>query len=228
MIDPIGGDPRNGHSITEELDIKGFLGDEWNGGARLTGPSLSAYNDMPEVIHPGTGKPVNLIGLANEHPAGRGTPETSSSYYLVRHRDATYEWGRIFDPAFPLPNPVGDGLRATRAVCLSPFPEDRGRVVFFGGFDAGGGDPNLFHNTAWLYRAELPDETPHIQRTGANLTLPMDTASGWQYQLRYSPDLSQWFDLGAPLNGNNAPQSLQVTPTTGAPREFYRWGIKRQ
>jgi arylsulfatase A-like enzyme len=228
-IDPIGGDPRNGHTVTEELSIQTFLGDEWRNGVKLDFPTLSSYNDMPEIQHPGTGQPVRFIGLGLEHPLGYGTQEGNSAYYLLRHLDATYEWGRVFDPAEPLPNNDADehGLRATRAVRLSPFPEDGGRVLYFSGFDAAAVVDWTYHNTAWIHRAVLPDETPQIQRTGANVTLPIDTAHGWQYQLRYSPDLSQWFDLGAPLNGNNAPQSQLVTPTPGAPREFYRWGIKR-
>jgi hypothetical protein len=84
-----------------------------------------------------------------------------------------------------------------------------------------------YHNTAWIHRAVLPDETPQIQRTGKDYTLSIDTAATWQYQLRYSPDLSQWFDLGTPLNGSNAPQSLLVTPASGTQRQFYQWGIKR-
>jgi arylsulfatase A-like enzyme len=227
-IDPIGGDPRNGHSVTEELNIQTFLGDEWNSGASIGFPTLSAYNDMPELIHPGNGKPVNFIGVAVKHPLGYGTPEGNSTYYLLRHRDARYEWGKVFDPAFPLPNngPGENGLRATRATCLSPFPEDGGRVLYFSGFDAASQTGPVWHNTAWIYRAVLPDEIPQIQRTGTNVTLPIDTAHGWQYQLRYSPDLSQWFDLGSPLNGSNGAQSQLITPAPGTNRQFYRWEIR--
>jgi hypothetical protein len=159
-IDPIGGDPRNGHLVTEELDVKTFLGDEWNGGASIGFPALSAYNDMPEVPHPVTKEPVNLIGLGVGYPAAPDTPERSSAYYLVRHRDATYEWGRVLDPLHPLPNPGAGGLRATRAIRLSPFPEDRGRVMFFGGFDAASQTGPVWHDTAWIHRGELPDASP--------------------------------------------------------------------
>jgi hypothetical protein len=70
-------------------------------------------------------------------------------------------------------------------------------VLYFSGFDAASQTGPIWHNTAWIYRAELPDETPQIQRTGANLTLPIDTAHGWQYQLRHLPDLSA-FSLHLP------------------------------
>jgi arylsulfatase A-like enzyme len=154
-IDPIGGDPRNGHIVNGELDIQAFLGDVWQDGAPVGFPTLSAYNDMPEVQHPGTGQPVNLIGLGVGYPAADNTPERNSAYYLVRHRDATYEWGRVFDPAFPLPNPTAGGLRATRALRVSPFPEDRGLVLFTGGFDAASQSGPIWHNTAWIYRGRL-------------------------------------------------------------------------
>jgi hypothetical protein len=170
---------------------------------------------------------VNLIGVGVGYPAPDNTPERNSASYLIRHRDATCEWGGVFDPAVPLPNPTAGGLRATRAVRISPFPEDGGRVLFFSGFDAASQTGPVWHNTAWIYRAELPNETAKIQLNGADYTLSTDTAATWQYQLRYSPDLSQWFDLGTPLTGNNAPQSRIVTPAPGMQRQFYRWQIKR-
>jgi hypothetical protein len=179
-IDPIGGDPRNGHIVTEELNIQTFLGDDWYGGASIGFPTLSAYNDMPELIHPGTKQPVNLIGVAVKHPDSYGTEKGNSSYYLIRHRDATYEWGRVFDPAEPLPNNDADehGLRATRASRLSPFPEDCGRVIFFSGFDAAAQIDNTYHNTSWIYRGELPGgriklstNAVTISETATNLTI---------------------------------------------------------
>jgi len=182
---------------------------------------------MPELTHPGTRQPVNLIGAWVAHPASPATPEGRSSYFLIRHRDGTYEWSCVFDPGFPAPSPGAGGLRATRALRLSPFPEDGGRVFYLGGFDAVAQAGPVWHNTAWIYRALLPDETPKIQRTGANLTLPIDTAVAWKYQLQFSNALDSWTDTGAPLTGNNAAQSLLVTPTAGQPRQFYQWKISR-
>lgn len=117
---------------------------------KLDFPTLSSYNDMPEIPHPATGRPVRFIGLGLEHPLGYSTQEGNSAYYLLRHLDATYEWGRVFDPAEPLPNNDADehGLRATRAVRLSPFPEDAGRVLYFSGFDAAALVDWTYHNTA--------------------------------------------------------------------------------
>jgi hypothetical protein len=50
---------------------------------------------------------------------------------------------------------------------------------------------------------------------------------GWQSQLQSMPDFTQWLSLGTPVNGHNAPESLQFAATPDAPREFYRWEIKR-
>ncbi|RME90514.1 MAG: hypothetical protein D6766_13170, partial [Verrucomicrobia bacterium] len=96
-IDPIGGDRRNGHIVTEELNIQQFLGDFWNDGVPIGFNTIAAYNDMPEAPDPATGEPINFLGLYVNHPNGPGTPEGNSAWYLVRHRDATYEWAQIID-----------------------------------------------------------------------------------------------------------------------------------
>jgi hypothetical protein len=47
------------------------------------------------------------------------------------------------------------GLRSVRTVCVSPFPEDQGRVLYFGGFDAAQGP---HRDTAWIYKGTLEDK----------------------------------------------------------------------
>jgi hypothetical protein len=49
----------------------------------------------------------------------------------------------VFDPDHPLPNRASGGLRATRTIRPSPFPEEKGRVWYFAGFDAFGGPSHL-------------------------------------------------------------------------------------
>ncbi len=56
------------------------------------------------------------------------------------------------DSAIPIP--PGSGLQGLRTIAPSPFPDEGGRVWYFGGKDAGGTQPR-FHNTAWIYRGEL-------------------------------------------------------------------------
>lgn len=155
-IDPIGGSPRNGHRVTVELDLPQFLGDVWAGGAPLEGPALSAYNDMPRLVDEQKRRVVHLIGLGVRHPAGPGTVEGEAAHLLVRHLDGRYEVGSVIDPSEPFPNPGADGLRATRALVLSPFPEEEGRVLYLGGFDAFSQTGPVYHDTAWIYRAGIP------------------------------------------------------------------------
>lgn len=220
-IDPIGGDPRNGHIVTEELNIQQFLGDFWNDGVPIGFNTIAAYNDMPEVIDPSSGKPVNLLGLYVNHPAGHGTPEGNNTWYLVRHRDGTYDWAQVIDPADPIPSPF---LRACRAVRASPFPEETGRVVYFGGFDGGGATP--WHNTAWIYRAELAGERALIRLDDSTPVVGIDTAYGWRYQLEAADGPGDFHSLGEALPGNNAIQEVRIDPPSPT-AEFFRWGIAR-
>jgi hypothetical protein len=84
-----------------------------------------------------------------------GAPERrGSAWHLVRHADGSYGHGRVFDSANPRPNPPR-GLVATRTIEVSPFLEDRGRVLYFGGYDCADVES---HNTAWIYRGELPSK----------------------------------------------------------------------
>ena len=116
--------------------------------------ALIAYNDMLPVTHPVTGGLVHLIPLGTRHPKGgrfRDPNELgASAWYLVRYGEGDYGLGRVFDPSRPIPNRRSGGLRATRTIRASPFPEEAGRAWYFAGFDAFGGPSHL--NTAWIYR----------------------------------------------------------------------------
>jgi hypothetical protein len=114
------------------------------------------------VTHPDTGEKVHLAGVWITNPAGADTEEGNSSWYLVRHADGTYAHGRVWTPDDPVPNQgVSGGLRSTRSICLSPFPEDKGRVLYFGGFDSGiSTSSEEFGYTAWIYKGTLKGKTP--------------------------------------------------------------------
>lgn len=169
-----------------------------------------------------------------EAPARLRTQECNSAYYLLRHLDPTYEWGRVFDLADPLPINDGNehGLRASRAFCLPrllPLALPRGRrphAVF-----------------QWLRRRraggiDLPQHrlnsprrparcAPQIHRTGSQRHSPHRNGNRLAIPTPLLARLSQWFDLGAPLNGNNAPQSQIVTSSPGTASQFHRWEIMR-
>jgi hypothetical protein len=118
-----------------------------------------------------------------------------------------------------------------RTIVPSPFPQEAGRVLYFGGADAGGGanpeNPNTqWHNTAWIYRATRPDENMGLTKTGSSATVSLDTVHGWNYQLQYSLNLTNWINLGPAFPGNNAvQQSVQNVGTQ--PRVFFRAGMTR-
>ena len=131
---------------------------------------LAAYNLFVPYTIPQTGEDVWLFGFQTKYRdsfVDKLPPElrlavyshyfleveTPSSYaaearYFIRHADGeniSYEVGEIEDSSEPT-------LIATRTIAVSPFPGDKGEVLYFGGFDC-----NFFsaHNTAWIYRGEL-------------------------------------------------------------------------
>jgi hypothetical protein len=142
-------DPGKDHAASVELDIKGFVAKAWGIG-KYDGVCLSAYNRLVPFANPLTGEKLHLIGLCVRHPGALAAPN-NGAYFLVRHLDGSYELGGVYDPANPVP--AGQSLRAVRTICVSPFPEDQGRVLYFGGYDAYGGP---HHNTAWIYKASFP------------------------------------------------------------------------
>jgi hypothetical protein len=65
-----------------------------------------------------------------------------------------------------------------------------------------------------------------LTKNGSNATLHIDTAHGWNYQLQYSFDLTNWINLGPAFPGNNAvQQTIQNTGTQS--RVFFRAGMTR-
>jgi hypothetical protein len=144
-------DPSRGCSVRTELDIRAYFAKAF-GVAKLAGPCLSAYNNFLPATDPDTGEKVLLLGVWVNHPDGHATEKGAGAWYLVRHADGTYSHGRVFDQKNPKPNPPR-GLLATRTIEVSPFPEDKGRVFYFGGYDCASIES---HNTAWIYKGELP------------------------------------------------------------------------
>lgn len=150
-----------GEKVIVDYDVRSGLLDTWpfppeSGGAMC----IIAYNDMVPARHPTTNESIALIPLGTRHPEGgrmyRGNTNEvgASAWYLVRYGEGDYGIGQISDPAHPIPNQSSGGLRATRTIRPSPFPEEQGRVWYFGGFDAFGGPSHL--HTGWVYRGELP------------------------------------------------------------------------
>lgn len=156
----LGIDPTKTDKATIEFDARRYFEKEFQSDRAKV--ERIAANGFTPVTHPDTGEKVHLAGVWAAHPAGADTEKGNSSWYLVRHADGTYAHGRVWTPDDPVPNKgVSGGLRTTRSICLSPFPEDKGRVLYFGGFDSGiSTSPEEFGYTAWIYKGTLKGKTP--------------------------------------------------------------------
>ena len=141
-------DPAKNFAVTRELNIRAFFAKMW-GVAVYRGPALSAYNRFVPAADPVTGEKIHLIGVAVKHPK-TAAPSQDNAFFLVRHAAGQYEGVEIVDPDHPFPCVAG--LEGTRAIEVSPFPEDRGRVFYFGGHDC---IYSNSHNTAWIYKGKL-------------------------------------------------------------------------
>jgi len=164
-------DPSNGYVETVELNINADMGGRV--GTKIP-YALSAYNDFLNYTMPDTGENVWMFGLemaytpqaVQQHPewrvakvegkhlsgqSGRDMYYAAEGRYYVRHVKAgvvNYELMEVADPALPV-------LVSVRTIAVSPFPPDRGRVLYFGGYDS---NYQPSHNSAWLYKAVRKDK----------------------------------------------------------------------
>jgi hypothetical protein len=143
-------DPLSNHAATRELDVLAHFKAAFGPPAK---PAIfPAYNEFTPFTHPADGSTLHLCGIW-AWPPGWNKPPNNGSWFLIRRADGSYQQHHIYDPAHPLPE--GQSLGACRTIAISPFPKDRGRALYFGGYDAGGAKS---HNTAWIYRGELQSE----------------------------------------------------------------------
>lgn len=139
-------DPAAGYGVTTEMNFLPYFVQHWGG---LHDPYVvAAYNDMTPVQDPQTGEPLVLIGLEAQSASAA---QRHSTWYLVRHADGGYDLHEI--PPIATPEDPNPNLFGTRTIVISPFPEDKGQVVYFGGHDATWDQSP--HDTAWIYRAPL-------------------------------------------------------------------------
>jgi hypothetical protein len=147
---------------TIELDMSSFLTNLWGRKVEFV---LAAYNEFFPFTIPGNGETVLLFGFestytrdfihANPHSglqlfvvdSKQAFFAAQARYFLRRTRGGsiTYEVAEIVDPLDPT-------LVAVRTIAISPFVDDEGKVLYFGGFDC---NSQPSHNTAWIYRGEL-------------------------------------------------------------------------
>jgi hypothetical protein len=148
-------DPNDGYKATVELEIRQLLEKGW--GTAVRGSIIAAYSDMMPLRDPVTGRTVHIMGVEGRIERGGkdGTyrPDTffgwyAGGSYLIRESDRSYRLKEVngrWAPGKPR-------LVAPRAYVVSPFPEDAGGHIYFGGFDC-----NFFPalDTAWIFRAAV-------------------------------------------------------------------------
>jgi hypothetical protein len=157
----------DGNKETVELGIPRFLTQKLGVSFNF---ALSAYNEFLPYTIPGTSEKVWLFGfestylpsaveakpqaelrvLEKELPA-RKSYFAAEGRFLIRHAkgaDISYELAEVVDPKLPT-------LVSVRTIAVSPFPEDKGRVLYFGGYDC---NKVPSHNTSWIYRGVLADD----------------------------------------------------------------------
>jgi hypothetical protein len=142
--------PQRNHEARVEFDLRRHFGGLVGArdGQRFT--TSFAYNEMTPAVHPDTGERVLLIAGGIMPGLPGDDPRSKCAWLLIRHADGRYASCPVFDPAVN-PSAAG-GLRSARTVCVSPFREDKGRVLYFGGFDASQGP---HRDTAWIYTGTL-------------------------------------------------------------------------
>lgn len=148
-------DPNRGHKATVELRIRPLLAKSW--GTEVPGSIIAAYSEMMPLVDPASGRTVHIMGVQGRiQRGGKDGTYRRDTYggwyaggsYLIRESDRSYRLKQVngrWGPGKPK-------LVAPRAFAISPFPEDAGRQVYFGGFDC-----NFFPalDTAWIFRAPI-------------------------------------------------------------------------
>jgi hypothetical protein len=180
------------------------------------------YNDMLPTVHPDTGDSAVLIG-AWFVPGQENTETGKKSWYLLRNENGAFALGEIWDTNDPLTNATY-GLRGSRSIRPSPFPEDRGRVWYFCGFDQTGGAKGP---AAWIYRGHLPALAPgaHALEIAAPspgfVRLTVRAPEGAHCELESSQDLATWSPWRSViLNGGTWQTDIPLEPAM--PRRFWR------
>jgi len=119
---------------------------------------LAAYNDILRLSDPATGQTSDLIGLEAWVPSGssptvQGKPGGTGGYYagalyVMRDRPDAWRVGEV-NGRYRAGDPP---LEATRTYAVSPFAEDGGRVVYFGGFDC---NFERCPDRGWVFRGDI-------------------------------------------------------------------------
>jgi hypothetical protein len=151
-------DPQQGHRATVYSNVSEQIDRVFS---RRVPVSRIAYNDMTVVTDSASGRPLHLVSgwfkpAGNENSGELG----KSAWYLVVQANGRAQLGRIFDPAHPLSD-AEFGLRCSRSIGPSPFPEEKDLVWYFCGFDqtpVSGRGTAAKGDTAWIYKGTLKEK----------------------------------------------------------------------
>lgn len=127
-------DPANGFRDSIEMNVRAYFEDLW-GELRFPRPGgaiQGCYNFMTRFTHPTSGKKMNILNF-QVFPSKPEHPLAHASQFFFRHENGMYEYGAVLDPTKPVPS--GMLLDVARTVAVSPFSQDNGRVIYFGGPD---------------------------------------------------------------------------------------------
>jgi Ca2+-binding EF-hand superfamily protein len=142
-------EPAKEFAAVDEVNYENYFANvfgAWpNVGVFMNGAALNKFEPFPR---PDNGQKVHLVTTFVIHPR---SPQAgyNGAYFLVRNSQGSYDWGEIKDAA-NLPD--GVQLQGVRTIEPSPFPDESGKVFYFGGYAA---DYAYIRNTAWIFKGTL-------------------------------------------------------------------------
>lgn len=154
-------EPKNNYALIPEKNLKAFLNEATEREFHYIQTQINV--DFPV---PGTSDTVQFIGfeafydttyLAN-NPQPNISGFNQQGYYFERVQKGAqidYFLREILDYNI---NPQPDSLARVRTFCVSPFPEDKGNVIYAGGFAPWFVDVS---NTAWIYKGTYQAAQPN-------------------------------------------------------------------
>ena len=120
---------------------------------------IPAYNDMAKITLP-DGTNALFIGIEAKipgiNPINTWHTWQKGAWFLVRLGYKRYELQLIHDDSNP-GHQQRQPMVAPRSFLASPFPSEKGQVIYAAGFDANH-VKNENHNTGWIYHGEFRTE----------------------------------------------------------------------
>jgi hypothetical protein len=166
-------DPNNNYTETIEYSYTDSLTSQLGIQVQYT---IAAYNDNIPVFNPtNANEDIRLIGIELKYNASALLNDPRPNWngwgidgqYYERHQSGSYIY---YVRKYILNNSpiVTDTLIATRTICVSPFENDNGKVLYAGGMDC---NSIPMSRQAWIYTADFNGTTTTIKTFSENNTL---------------------------------------------------------